>query len=126
MTKSVNCSFYQNFEVIALLSTDHGEEDAKFRAHIHIFSISEDKVFASFLLAGENYCDLLGRNRQNWEVNAIELIKTAPRTRLSQTWKLDTHNFTKPIMLVCICICGTHSSKTAKIVLLFLMLLRLQ
>lgn len=74
--------------------TDHGKEDAKLRAHIDIVSISKDKAFATFLLAGENYCDLLGRDRQNWKVNAVELIKTAPRTRLSQTWKSDTCDFT--------------------------------
>lgn len=74
----MNCSFYLHFQINALLNTDHGKEDAKLRAHIHIVSIGEDKVFATFLLAGKNYCDLLSRNRQNWKVNAVELIETAP------------------------------------------------
>lgn len=68
-------------------ATDHGKEDAKLRVHIHVISICEDKVFASFLLARENYCNLLGRHRQNREVDAVELVKTAPGTRLCQTWK---------------------------------------
>lgn len=60
-------------------------------------SICEDKVFATFLPARENYRNLLGCHRQNWEVNAVELVKTAPRTRLSQTWKSDTWNFSHSV-----------------------------
>lgn len=89
----LECSCFQLlFEINALLNTDHGKEDAKLRAHIHIVSVGEDKVFATFLFAGKNYCDLLSRNRQNWKDNAVELVKTAPRSRLSQTWKLDTRH----------------------------------
>lgn len=72
---------------VYILQTDHGEEHAKLRVHVHRISISEDKGFAAFLLAGENNCDLLSCDWQNWELNAVELIKTAPSTRLSQTWK---------------------------------------
>lgn len=68
-------------------STHHSEEDAKLWVHIHIVSIGEDKVFPTFLLAGENDRNLLGRHRQNREVDAVEFIETAPRTGLSQTWK---------------------------------------
>lgn len=71
-----------------LLSTDHGEEDAKLGVHVHIVSIGEDKVFAPLLLAGEHDGDLLRGDRQNREVDAVELIKTAPRAGLSQTWKI--------------------------------------
>lgn len=68
-----------------LLSTDHGEEDAKLRVHVHVVSIGEDKVLAPLLLAGEDDGDLLGGDRQNGEVDAVELIETAPRAGLSQT-----------------------------------------
>lgn len=44
------------------LKTDHGEEHAKLWVHVHCISISEDKGFAAFLFAGENYCNLLGCN----------------------------------------------------------------
>lgn len=33
--------------------TDHCYKDTKFWIHLHIFSISEDKVFSPFFLAGE-------------------------------------------------------------------------
>lgn len=69
------------------LNADHGEEDAKLRVHIHVVSVSEDEVFATLLLAGENYRDLLSRHRQNRQVDAVEFVKTAPRARLRQAWK---------------------------------------
>lgn len=76
--------------LVHILKTDHGEEHAKLWVHVHCISISEDKGFAAFLFAGENYCNLLGCDWQNREFNAVELIKTAPSTRLSQTWKAET------------------------------------
>lgn len=45
---------------MALLSvTDHGQEDSELWIHIHVVSIGENKAFATFLLASENYCNLL-------------------------------------------------------------------
>lgn len=46
--------------MVNILKTNHGEEHAKLWVHVHCISISEDKGFAAFLLAGEYYCDLLG------------------------------------------------------------------
>lgn len=83
---SVPCSYQLKFFCL-LSSTHHSEEDAKLGVHSHIVSIGEDKVVPTFLLAGENDRNLLGRHRQNREVDAVEFIETAPRARLSQTWK---------------------------------------
>lgn len=69
-----------------MLSTHHGEEDAKFWIHVHIVSISEYKVFAPLLFAGEDNRNLLCSDRQNRKVDAVELVETAPGARLSETW----------------------------------------
>lgn len=122
-----------NWTIISLLSsTDHSEEDAKLWVHIHVVSIGEDKVFTTFLLAGENDGNLLGRHRQNREVDAVEFIETAPRTGLSQTWKQTqickkTLQLSRNIKYALACLCSINfSCETALLFFLALLCLQLQ
>lgn len=68
----------------------HCEEDSKLRVHINHVPVGEDKLLLLVLLALKDDVDLLGGDRQNRQLDAVELIKAAPGSGLSQTWK-DTH-----------------------------------
>ena len=65
----------------------HSEEDAKLRVHLHVVTVGKQEVLAALLLAGEHDGDLLRCHRQDWQVDAVKLVKTAPGTRLGQTWE---------------------------------------
>jgi len=64
----------------------HGEKEAELRVEVDDVSVSEDELWLAFLLARENDGDLLSGDRQNGQLNTIEFIKTAPRSRLRQTY----------------------------------------
>lgn len=68
----------------------HCEEDSKLGVHINHVPVGEDKLLLLVLLALKDDVDLLGGDRQNRQLDAVELIKAAPGSGLSQTWR-DTY-----------------------------------
>jgi len=62
----------------------HRQEDPKLRVKRHNIAIREDELFLAFFLGHEHDVDLLGCDRQHRQLNAIELVETAPRARLCQ------------------------------------------
>ena len=63
----------------------HGEEDAELGVHVDDVAVSEDELRASLLLARQHDRDLLGGHRQRRQLDAIELVETAPRPGHRQT-----------------------------------------
>lgn len=66
--------------------TYHGQEETKLWVQVHIVTISEDELRLALFLAGQHDGDLLSSHGQHRQLNAVELIKTTPGTRLSQTF----------------------------------------
>ena len=65
--------------------TDHGKEETELWVQVHIVAVSEDELRLALLLAGQHDGNLLSGHRQHRQLNAVELVETAPGTRLSQT-----------------------------------------
>lgn len=68
----------------------HCEEDSKLGVHVNHVPVGEDKLLLLVLLALKDDVDLLGGDRQDRQLDAVELIKAAPGSGLSQTWR-DTY-----------------------------------
>lgn len=73
------------FSSIKIGLTYHCEKNAKFRVHVHHVSICKDKLLLLVLFALQDNVYLLRCHRQHWQLDAVELIKAAPGTRLCQT-----------------------------------------
>lgn len=80
----------------------HGQEYPKLWVHGDDVSVSKVEGFASLLLAGVNNSDLLGGHRQHWQLNAVELVKASPRTRLCKAWSRSRGTKVKGGMTWCI------------------------
>lgn len=72
----------------------HCEEDSKLGVHINHVPVGEDKLLLLVLLALKDDVDLLGGDRQDRQLDAVELIKAAPGSGLSQTCR-DTYLSTR-------------------------------
>lgn len=60
----------------------HCKENAKLLVHVYNISICEYKLRFLVLFALQDNVDLLGCHGEHGQLNAIELIETAPCTRL--------------------------------------------
>lgn len=56
----------------------HSDKQAKLWIQIHSVSISKNKCALLVLACCQNYVDLLSSNREHWQVDSVELIKTTP------------------------------------------------
>jgi len=63
----------------------HGQEESKLGVQVNNVSIGKYELRFAFFLTDENNCYLLSCDRQNRQLNTIELVETAPGSRLSQT-----------------------------------------
>ena len=64
----------------------HGEEKTKLGVERHKVAVREDELFLAIFLRREDDVDLLRGDRQHGQLNTIELVEAAPRSRLSQPY----------------------------------------
>jgi len=64
----------------------HGEEESKLWVEVDDVAVGEDELRLVFLLGGEHDGDLLRGDRQHRQVDTVELVETAPRPGLRQTY----------------------------------------
>ena len=58
--------------------TYHGEENAKLCVHVDGVSVCEDESFLAFFLTLQHNGDLLSCDRQDGELDTVELVETTP------------------------------------------------
>lgn len=72
-----------------LLSTSvtgvHSNEEAEFRVHADLVTVSEDEEATAMFLRLQDNVDLLGSDGEDRKVDSVELIEATPRTGLSET-----------------------------------------
>ena len=75
----------QSFKLVQFpifLSPHHGDEKSKLGVQVDNISVSENELTFTFLPASEHDSDLLSCNREHWQIDPVELVKTSPRTGL--------------------------------------------
>ena len=87
VTSSCALNHTNTFQTLQrLFDPYHGEEKTKLVVERHEVTVGEDELFLAIFLRREDDVDLLRGDRQHGQLNTIELVEAAPRSRLSQTY----------------------------------------
>ena len=70
-----------------MLNTHHCKKNSKLRVHVYGVTVSEGEASSTFLLTVVDDSNLLSSDRQHRQLDSVELVKAAPRSRLSQPLK---------------------------------------